>query len=156
MTLSCPFRLVLCRRDEPLPSRRVADLLRVSSVALAACLFTQVAEWVAVALGRHRGDWNMSTTWQILLLALLTVSTVGAGVLTLRAVRAVDRTTVCAAQPDWLSDLITRLPRGSWNFGGGPIMVRLRCCPHLASRVRQSWRLRPGVPCVGRVGVGGR
>jgi hypothetical protein len=100
-------RLFLCRRDEPLPSRRVTDLLRVSSAALAVCLFTEVAEWVAVALGRHRGEWNVSTTWQILLLALLTVSTVGAGVLTLRAARAVDRTTVCAPQPDWLSDLIT-------------------------------------------------
>jgi hypothetical protein len=111
------FRLVLCRRDEPLPSRRVADLLRVSSVALAACLFTQVAEWVAVALGRRRGEWNVSTTWQVLLLALLTVSTVGAGVLTLRAARAVDRATVCAPQPDWLSDLITAGLRLSATLG---------------------------------------
>jgi len=31
-----------------------------------------------------------------------------------------------------------RLPRSSWNFGGGPILVRLRCCPHRASWVRQS------------------
>jgi hypothetical protein len=100
-------RIFLCRRDEPLPSRRVADLLRVSSAALGVCLATQVAEWVAVALGRHRGDWTGSTTWQILLLALLTASTVAAGVLTLRAGRAVVRATVCGAQPDGLSDLIT-------------------------------------------------
>lgn len=98
------LRVGLCRRSGPLPTRRLVDLLRICDVALGASLATELAEWVAVALGRHRAAWTAVTTWQVAALAVLSVATVGSWVLVRRAARAVSRTATAADQPDWLAD----------------------------------------------------
>ncbi|MDQ2897607.1 MAG: hypothetical protein M3Y09_18540, partial [Actinomycetota bacterium] len=54
-------RTQLCRRYSSLPSRRIADLLRVCGAAVGVCLTTQAAEWVAVALRLHGASWNAAT-----------------------------------------------------------------------------------------------
>jgi len=61
----------LCRRFEAQPARRLVGLLRVCGVAIDLSLATQLAEWVAVALGRHRGTWTWTlvTTRQVPALA---------------------------------------------------------------------------------------
>ncbi len=100
------LRVQLCRRCEPLPTRRLVDLLRVAGAALGVSLATEMAEWVAVALGRHRATWTAATEWQVAALAVLTAATIGARVLVRRAARAVSRIAAAAAQPDWLADAV--------------------------------------------------
>lgn len=113
------LRVQLCMRCEPLPSRRLLDLLRVSSAALGVCAATQAAEWVAVLLGRHRASWTVSTTWQVTVLAVLTVATVGAWVMVRLAARTVTSASAVAGQPDWLSDSVALAVRASGVFGLG-------------------------------------
>ena len=98
------LRAQLCRRSEPLPARRLLDLLRVSSAAVGVCVTTEVAEWVAVLLDRHRASWSGLTSWQVAVLAVLTVATVGAWAQVRSATRTVAGAGRVAAQPDWLSD----------------------------------------------------
>ncbi|MFC6707257.1 hypothetical protein [Flexivirga alba] len=100
-------RSLLDRRTEPVPIRRLADRLRMANVALGVCLATEAAEWVAVILQRHRATWTTSTGIQIGGLALLTVMTFGSALWVTSALRAVCRAGTAAAQPDWLSDLVT-------------------------------------------------
>ena len=100
------LRVQLCRRYEPVPARRVVDLLRVCRVAVGLSLVTQAAEWIAVALGRNSGRWTAGTSWQVVALGALTVATIGSCVLLERARRGVSRATHAAAQPDWLADAV--------------------------------------------------
>lgn len=86
------LRVQLCRRYSPLPARRLVDLLRVAGAALGVCLVTEGAEWVAVALDRHRATWTGVTSWQVVVLAVLTAATIGACVLVRRAARLVSPT----------------------------------------------------------------
>lgn len=111
------LRVQLCRRNEPLPARRLVDLLRVGGAALVVSLATEVAEWVAVALGRHSAAWTAATTWQVAALAVLTVATISACVLVGRAARMVARAAAAAAQPDWLADGLVLLLRVSQMLG---------------------------------------
>lgn len=100
------LRVQLCRRYQPLPVRRVVDLLRVAAVALAVCLVTETAKWVAVALDRHRGTWAAVTSGQVVVLGVLTASTISSWVLVRRADRAVAGVAHPAAQPDRLADAL--------------------------------------------------
>jgi hypothetical protein len=100
------LRVQLCRRYEPLPARRLVDLLRVGGAAVAVSLATELAEWVAVLMGRHRATWTAATTAQVVALAALTAATIGAWVLLRRAARTVTRVATAAAQPDWLTDCV--------------------------------------------------
>lgn len=111
------LRVQLCRRCDPVPARRLMDLLRVGGAALGVSLVTELAEWVAVVLGRHRATWTAVTTWQMAALAVLTVATIGASVLVRCAARTVTRTATAAAQPDWLADGIALGLRASGMLG---------------------------------------
>ena len=96
----CLARVSLCRRSEPLPVTRVRDLLRGCRVVLAAAAATLVAEWISVAIGENRAQWNGATWLQVGLLALMTALTVRAAV-SLRRVPALPlpRDAVAARLP---------------------------------------------------------
>ena len=98
------LRVQLCRRYEPLPARRLVDLLRAGGAAVAVSLATELVEWVAVLLGRHRATWTAATRAQVAALAMLTAATIGARVLLRRAARTVTQVATPEAQPDWLAD----------------------------------------------------
>lgn len=100
------IRTLLCRRDRPLPTRRVADLLRLSLAVLLVLAATQAGEWIATALGLHRLQWNMETGWQLAALAALSAATVAAGVLVVAAGRSVRTRAQMGDQPDWLADAV--------------------------------------------------
>ncbi len=108
------LRVQLCRRYQPLPVRR----LRVAAVALAVCLVTETAKWVAVALDRHRGTWAAVTSGQVVVLGVLTASTISSWVLVRRADRAVAGVAHPAAQPDRLADALALALR---DPAAGPI-----------------------------------
>jgi hypothetical protein len=57
---------------------------------------------------------------------------------------------------DGLRVAVMRMSRVLWNFGGGPVSIRLRSPDHCARRVRHVWRLRVRARPAGRVGVGAR
>jgi hypothetical protein len=76
----CLARVSLCRRSEPLPVGRVRDLLRGCRVLLAAAAVTLLSEWVSVAIGANRAQWDDATWLQVGLLALMTALTVRAAV----------------------------------------------------------------------------
>jgi len=111
------LRVQLCRRYKPLPARRLVDLLRVAGAALGACLVSEVAEWVAVALDRHRATWTAATSWQVVVLAALTAATIGACVLVRRAGHLVAPLARPAAQPDWLADAVAAALRATRLLG---------------------------------------
>lgn len=94
------LRVQLCRRYAALPVRRLVDLLRVCGVAVGVCLATELGEWLAVALRRHSAEWTAVTAWQVAALAVLTVATIGAGLLLRHAAHAVSRIACASAQPD--------------------------------------------------------
>ena len=85
----CLARVSLCRRAAPLPVTRVRDLLRGCRVVLAATAVTLLAEWVSVAIGENRGEWNGATWLQVGLLALMTALAIRAAV-SLRRVPALS------------------------------------------------------------------
>ncbi|PYI64588.1 hypothetical protein CVV68_21565 [Arthrobacter livingstonensis] len=100
------LRVQLCRRYELLPVRRLVDVLRVAGAALGVCLATELAEWVAVALGRHRASWTTVTGLQLAALTVLTALTITALMLVRRASRRVMLLGRAASQPDWLADAV--------------------------------------------------
>jgi hypothetical protein len=118
-------RTQLCRRYSSLPSRRIVDLLRVCGAAVGACLMTQAAEWIAVALGLHHASWDAATLWQViaLLVGTLGMTVAAAGLhAASRAVRQVSRP---GPQPDWLTDLVALGLRTSEKSGRyGPYASR--------------------------------
>lgn len=133
------MRVLLCRRYEPLPARRLVDLLRVAEAALVVSLATEVAEWVAVALGRHRATWTAATTWQVAALVVLTATLFGGFVLVRRAARAVSRIATAAEQPDWFTDAIALGLRATWVLGRhrGPALTVIRWVDsQLVARIR--------------------
>jgi hypothetical protein len=111
------LRVQLCRRYAALPARRLVDLLRICGAALGVCLATELAEWVAVALGLHSPAWTVATAWQVAALALLTLATIGALLLLRHAARRVIRVAQPSAQPDWLADAVTIGLRISQSLG---------------------------------------
>jgi hypothetical protein len=103
----CLARVPLCRRYEPLPVARVQDLLRGCWVVLGVAGLTLLTEWVSVAIGANRPQWNGATWLQVGLLAVLTLLTAWA-VVGLRRVPALPRLKPAAAvpAPDWLTDVV--------------------------------------------------
>jgi hypothetical protein len=111
------LRLQLCRRYEPLPARRLVDLLRVCGVAVGISGFTELTQWVAVVLGRHRAEWTSLTTWQVTALGVLSVASMACGLLLHQARRSLERRARVGIQPDWLADFVTLLLRGTQRLG---------------------------------------
>lgn len=105
------LRAQLCRRYEPLPARRLVDLARTAWVAVWLSGGTALAEWIAVALGLHRAEWNAATAWQVVALGVLSVAITACGVLLHRARRELARCARAGAQPDWLADVIVLCQR---------------------------------------------
>jgi hypothetical protein len=100
------LRVQLCRRYEPLPARRLVDLVRAAWVAVGLSGVTALAEWTAVALGLHRAEWTAATTWQVAALGALSAAIVACGALLHQASRGLARRARAGAQPDWLADAI--------------------------------------------------
>ena len=104
------------RRAEPLPTRRLVDLLRLCAVAVGVSGLTELAEWTAVALGRHNRQWTAATTRQVVALCVLSGATLGCGLLIYRARRDLASYAV-DGQPDWLSDAILLCLRQARRLG---------------------------------------
>jgi hypothetical protein len=106
ITACCLARVPSCRRSEPLPLARVQDLLRGCRIVLGMVAITLLTEWVGVAVGANRPQWNGATWLQAGLLALMTVLTVRA-IAGLRRVPALPFPKRAAARPapDWLTDV---------------------------------------------------
>ena len=100
------LRIPLCRRFEPLPARRLVDILNVCAIAVGLSVATQLAEWFAVAHGTHRAQWTTVTFSQLVVLAAMTGATVLCGGLLLRARSSLIHSVRPAAQPDWLADAV--------------------------------------------------
>lgn len=107
IALCCLARVSLCRKSEPLPVLRVNDLLRGCRVLLAAMGATLLSEWIALAIGENRAQWNGATILQVALIFGTTVL-VGRGVVLLRGVSALSLSGTSHKEPppDWLSDLV--------------------------------------------------
>jgi hypothetical protein len=120
------LRSQLCRRYSTLPSRRVVDLLRVCGAAVGACLITQAAEWIAVALRLHHASWNAATLGQVIALLAGTIAMTAAAA-RLRAVsRAVHQVSDPGPQPDWLADTVALGLRASGKLERfGPYAIQL-------------------------------
>ena len=54
-------RLALCRRFEPLPLGRLADLVHGCIVLLVIAMATAASDWIAVIVGADRGSWSPAT-----------------------------------------------------------------------------------------------
>lgn len=100
----CLVRAPLCRRHEPLPARRVVDLLRACQVLAGTVLVTLAGEWVSVAVRAHRSAWTPATLTLIGVLALLTVASGAVAAQLERARRNLPAESRLPAQPDWLAD----------------------------------------------------
>ena len=46
LVVTCVRRVLLCRRYESLPARRLVDLLRACGAAVVVCMATELGEWV--------------------------------------------------------------------------------------------------------------
>lgn len=151
-------RALLCRRDQPLPRYRLAQVLRAALVCTLLVAGTVAADWAAVAVRAERAAWNAGTPWLVASLLPLTGLTAAGLLLHRRAVRRLsgpvrgtggaDRT-----DGDWLDDLapLVRLlagSRGSRSLSrtraaravaalagsdGAPGFVRLRFTPLAAA-----------------------
>jgi hypothetical protein len=133
------LRVQLCRRTEPLPVRRLDDLLRLCAVATALCGLTELAEWVAVALDGHRSEWTVVTTWQVVTLGLLSGATAGCGLLIHRVRLELASRASVGKEPDWLSDALVLCIRQARRLGPlqGPAEAGARCLDRqLLSRIR--------------------
>ncbi len=129
VALACAARLPACRRLEPLPLARVSGLLRGCQVAAAAMAITLVAEWVSVATGANRGQWDGITA---LLIGSVAVATVLTAVAIRDLVRAGIPRAVLAADDahaaDWLGDIVAVAERESLRLGPlrNPALALLR------------------------------
>lgn len=110
----CVSRVPLCRRDEPLPTRRARDLLRISRILFALVLALVASAWVSVALPAQRYSWTPSTETAFAELAVLTVGLLWAGRLLGKAFKVPLRS---APSPDWLADVMTLGERASGRLG---------------------------------------
>lgn len=110
----CLSRVPLCRRDEPLPTRRARDLLRVSRVLVALVSVTVASTWISVAWPAQRYSWTGPTVAAFAELAVLTVALPWAGALLRQGFKAPVR---AGLHPDWLADVIAVGERASGRLG---------------------------------------
>ncbi|WP_186382358.1 hypothetical protein [Amycolatopsis rhizosphaerae] len=117
------LRSVLCRRDEPLPLFRAAQLVGAAVVSAVMIASTAVTDWVAVAARADHELWNGRTPWLITALGLLSALVVVNFLLQWRAFRLLPRRRGRRDGGDWVGDAVllleafaTRFPRA----GGRP------------------------------------
>ncbi len=138
----CTLRVVMCRRDAPLPVRRALDVVRASRVLVAAVALTLASEWSSVLVHAHRAAWTATTTALIWGLLLLTVLTVAVSRALRLAGRATRRFADAPSQPDWLADAIALGERHAQRLGSSrrlalrvlrwldsELIARIRCYP---------------------------
>src|SRR5262249_9386457 len=104
LALLCMFRVPLCRRDEPLPTRRARDLLRASRLIVAVTFATVISDWISLPLQPYRYSWEPATVLPLAGLVVLTVASVWTALQLRRALRPPVRPLV---GPDWFADAIT-------------------------------------------------
>jgi hypothetical protein len=124
LVLAGVLRMQLCRRDQPLPARRLADLFRLCLVLLAVIAVTILSEWTATALGLHRDRWDAQTGWQLIALSAVSVSVIATAALIGKANRSFRATAIADAQPDWLADAAVLGLRWSGFLSRGGSRVR--------------------------------
>ncbi|MFD0403874.1 hypothetical protein [Kitasatospora sp. NPDC127116] len=104
-------RVLLCRRDRPLPRYRVEQVLRAALVCTLLVAATLATDWAAVAARADRASWDGGTPWLIASLLPLTGVTAGSLLLHRRAIRRLPKPVRGAddaadgAGGDWLDDL---------------------------------------------------
>ena len=127
VALVCAVRVPACRKSEPLPLGRVVGLLRGCQVAAAAMAVTLLTEWVSVAAGANRRQWNGITAFLVGSVALATALTGLAIYELVRAPRPRRREPAGTAQTsDWLADMVTVAQREShWLRRLRPPAVRM-------------------------------
>jgi hypothetical protein len=107
-------RVPLCRRDEPLPTRRARDLLRASRLIVAVVFFTVVGDWISVPLQRYRYSWGLTTVTPLAGLSVLTIATLW----TAHKVWSAPRQPRGDLHgPDWLADAITLSEQQALRLG---------------------------------------
>ena len=114
----CLVRVTLCRKSEPLPVGRVLDLLRGCRVAVGTMAIALLTDWVSVAIGANRQQWNGTTGVLVGVLALTTAVTAVAilGLLRVPSPRRAEPAGN-AQTMDWLADMVTVAQRESHWLG---------------------------------------
>ena len=128
----CALRVQLCRRNEPLPLSRVADLLRGCRLVLTAVAATVGVDWLSVALRADRPDWTSGTALLVLLLTgvsttlLVATAAVRAAHLPRAPAGAAARVRPGSPPADWLAEFVDAVAVLSPRLGrGGPPVRRL-------------------------------
>jgi hypothetical protein len=109
----------LCRKAEPLPTARVATILRGCRVAVGAITVELLTAWAAVVLGANRSQWSAGATGTLITLLILATALTGKVIIDLvRAPRLGDPGQARSAQaPDWLADAVAAAERQSRWLG---------------------------------------
>ncbi|AUY52502.1 hypothetical protein [Streptomyces sp. CB01881] len=100
------LRMLLCRRDEPLPLYRVVQLLRASCASAVLVTATLVTDWVAVILRADQELWDSGTPWLIAVLGLVSVLATADWLAQARARRLLPDQDSYQLHGDWLDDLV--------------------------------------------------
>lgn len=112
------MRMLLCRRNEPLPMYRVAQLLRASAVSSLLATATYLTDWAAVIARADRELWDSGTPWLMAVLGLMSLLAAADWLTQARARRLLPRLGDYRGHGDWLDDarpvadlVAARLPR---------------------------------------------
>jgi hypothetical protein len=116
-------RMLLCRRAQPLPVHRVAQLLRAAVVSGLLISATYATDWVAVAEHAERSRWNDRTPGLIAALGVVSVVMALTWALLARTRGLLPRPADDQAPGDWIEDaqllvdlVAARLPRPAGRF----------------------------------------
>lgn len=109
------LRMLSCRRNLPLPTKRVRDLFRGVWIALGAGAVTLAMEWASVVLHDNAGAWNGVTGGLVAVLGVATAAVGVAFIVGVRTVRLLDRPDTTPEESDWFGDVLFVLSRrASW------------------------------------------
>ena len=116
-------RMLLCRRNQPVPLDRAAQLLRASVVSALLVTATFATDWAAVIARADRSLWDSGTPWLISVLALVSVLAAVNWVMLARTPGLLPRHDVDQVPGDWLDDarllvdrVAARLPQPTSPF----------------------------------------
>ena len=112
----CLLRAPSCRQSQPLPVRRVRELLLACRLTFAIVGATLASEWISVALQARHDAWTLTTAGLVAALTVLTVIALAGLTLVLVALRPVS-TLPALAGPTWLQDIASVIEGWSNSFG---------------------------------------